>query len=417
MAAGEFGPGEYSLGTDSRPGGPQSRLTVEAINEGPRRELASTATPIQWSFVGRTFGRLIRRAILPLWFLLFSVRMVGIYVGDGQVGCDFKIYHRALELWLSGGDPWSAWADIAGPAHYAAPPSALFPLLPFAPLDENLAVSMWVILCALCAVFIVRRLHLAVVWYVFPPLVVGVLSGNPSIPVLALLLAGMSVVAGRSEGTGRTDGTGGRAVSWIAPSIAAALKIYAVIPLVTEKRWRAIAVCVLVLGLMIVAAPGLWIDYAKRFGEISGRLTSESGGGFSATRWLPLIPPTVVALLVIARYDLRAAGWLAVPAIFPGSEWHWSTMAMVVATPWLGFLLAPNVKGLPAVAVWFYAIGVWYRSKDGASTRARLEPLVARFRDDLGSRASSGAPAPEPAPAPVGAAGAPAATTAQDSAD
>ena len=324
--------------------------------------MAPRSTSVDLVFVGRTIVRWVRAALLPAWFLLFSLRMVQIYVGDNQVGCDFKIYHRALELWLSGGDPWSAWVDIAGPAHFAAPPSALFPLLPFAPLGEDVAVDLWMALCVASAVFVVRRLKLPPVWYVFPPLVVGVLSGNPSIPVLALLVAGGP---------------------WL-PSIAAALKITAVVPLLAERRWRAIGVCAAVLVAMVLVAPGVWLDYARRFGEISSRLAAESGGGFSATFWPPLVPPTLIALAVIARYDLRAAGWLAVPAIWPGSEWHWSTMAMVVATPWLGFLLAPNVRALPAVATWFYALWTWARSNDAAALRGRLRSrLPARLGERL----------------------------------
>ncbi len=335
--------------------------------------MAAAAASIQWAYIGRTFGRLIRRSILPLWYLLFSLRMIQVYVGESQLGCDFRVYHRALELWLSGKDPWSAVADIGGEAHFAAPPSALFPLLPFAPLGEDLAVGLWLVLCVACAVFVVRRLRLPAVWYAFPPLVVGVLSGNPSIPVLALLVAGGAFL----------------------PAVAAALKIYAVIPMVAEKRWRAIAVAVALAVAMFAAAPGVWIDYVRRFGEISSRLTAEAAGGYSATGWLPLVPPTLVALLVIARYDLRAAGWLAVPAIFPGSEWHWSTLALVVATPWLGFLLAPNVRGLPAVAAWVYAANVWYRSKDGAGVRARVERVAHRFHRAGGPLPSITPPAPQ----------------------
>jgi hypothetical protein len=119
-----------------------------------------SASTIDWAFVGRTLLDLLRRALLPAWFLLFGLRMAQIYIGENQLGCDFRIYHRDLELWLSGGDPWSAGADIGGPAHFAAPPSELFPLIPLAPLGEDAAGVVWLVVCVLAAVFVVRRLRL-----------------------------------------------------------------------------------------------------------------------------------------------------------------------------------------------------------------------------------------------------------------
>jgi hypothetical protein len=122
------------------------------------------------------------------------------------------------------------------------------------------------------------------------------------------------------------------------------------------------------LAAFVVVAPGIWIDYAQRFGEIGARLSAESQGGYGALSWPPLIPPTVLALAVIAHYDLRAAGWLAVPALWPGSEFHWMTLAMPVMTPWLGALLAIYWPGLAAVVTWPYAIMLWRRARSPRTT-------------------------------------------------
>ena len=266
-------------------------------------------------------------------------------ITTGLVGSDFRIYYRAVHAWLAGGDPWEAGYRVS--AHFGAPPSSLVPLLPFAVLTEDQAVVVWVVLCGLAGTYVLWRLHLGPEWILFPPLVAGIVSGNPDIPLLALLLSG---------------------ASWV-PSVAVALKAYAIVPLLAERRWGAIAVSAGVVAVTVLAAPGLWVEYVQRFGEISGRLLLESGGGFGALHWWPLVPPTVIALLVIARYDLRAAGWLAVPALWPASEWHWSTFALPVMTPWLGMLLTPDIRGLPAGATWVYAAAVlWHRH------RARAQP-------------------------------------------
>ena len=281
--------------------------------------------------------RLLPRILLAEWYLVLSGAALAAYVNGGAIGCDFRIYHRALEAWLSGGDPWSVGIYTIRDAHFDAPPSSLFPLLPLAPLGEDVALVIWLAICVAAAVFIVRRLSLGLEWLLFPPLVVGVIAGNPGIPLLALLLAGRP---------------------WLA-ALAVALKIYAGVPLVATRNWRAVALSAAMFAAMVVVSPWAWITYATRFGEISSRLAVEAGGGSSATYWWPLIPPTLLALLYIARHDLRAAGWLAVPAIWPESQWHWSTLAMPVATPWLGAILAPAIQGLPPVAVWVYAVVMW----------------------------------------------------------
>lgn len=282
-----------------------------------------------WRFVVVTLGRIA----LAGWFFFQSLLVSAWLVNEGYLGGDFRIYYRAARAWLSGGDPWNAGVHILGPAHFGAPPASLVPVVPFTFISEDQAVAIWVVLCVLSSLYVIRRLRLGLEWLLFPPLVFGVVSGNPSLPVLALLVAGSS---------------------WTA-AVAAALKVYAVVPLVGERRWRTVGIALSVLAAAVVLAPGLWIEYVQRFGEISARLSAESVGGYSAVRWWPLVPPTLVALVVIARYDLRAAGWLAVPALWPGSEWHWSTMALPVLTPWLGVMLAIDLRGLPAVATWVFA--------------------------------------------------------------
>jgi len=135
-------------------------------------------------------------------------------------------------------------------------------------------------------------------------------------------------------------------VGWLA-AIATGLKVYAFIPLFGEGRWRTIALAVAVNAATILIAPTLWSQYIQQFGAISSRLEFESIQGFSAFYFPPLLVVLVVALALLALRDRQAAGWLAVPAIWPASQLHYSTMALPEMTPLLAFFLAIPILRLP----------------------------------------------------------------------
>ena len=101
----------------------------------------------------------------------------------------------------------------------------------------------------------------------------------------------------------------------------------------------------------IVVAPDLWLDYFRQFGEISSRLEYESLQGLSAFYFPVLLAVTVFALLILALRDRRAAGWLAVPAVWPSSQFHYSTMALPVMSPLMAVLLAIPHLRLPPVVI------------------------------------------------------------------
>jgi hypothetical protein len=101
----------------------------------------------------------------------------------------------------------------------------------------------------------------------------------------------------------------------------------------------------------IVIAPGLWARYLDQFGTISSRLAHESIQGFSAFYVPGLLAVTLVALVLLALRDRRAAGWLAVPAVWPASQLHYSTMALPVMSPLLAVFLAIPSLRLPPVII------------------------------------------------------------------
>jgi hypothetical protein len=151
----------------------------------------------------------------------------------------------------------------------------------------------------------------------------GLAAGNPHVLSFALLVIGGPAIAGA-----------------IGRAIAVGLKVYAVVPIVGERRWRALLATGILFGASIVIAPQLWQEYLARFGEISTRLTAEAQGGVSFALFLdPAIPgsavgpgiaplvsvaillvPAALVALVAVR-DVRAAAWISVPLLWPASQY------------------------------------------------------------------------------------------------
>jgi hypothetical protein len=289
----------------------------------------------QTTIAGSEFvGRVFLRYLLPVMFIVLASGKVQAALLRGSLGIDAEIYYRASVAFLAGTNPWDAFAinEVSGRVyHFSALPTMVLIGVPFTLLPESVAVALVIVLAALASVYVVRKLGLPWYWLAFPPLVEGVLSANPSLLVLALLLSGFA---------------------WIAPL----LKVYAFVPMVGEGWWRAFTIGAGVLVATVLVFPDLWLAYLADFLTNSGRLMVEANGGHSAMRDPWLLAGTVIALVLIVRVDRRGAGWLMVPALWPASQFHWSTLAMPVMTPALALLLAIPEKGMPAVAVMVYAI-------------------------------------------------------------
>jgi hypothetical protein len=295
-----------------------------------RPPIVVEASPLGSSPLSRVF----LRYLLPILFIAICATTVVDFLSHGSVGIDTRIYYRAAQAFVAGSDPWEAVVvnDITGGVyHFSALPTMVLLGVPFTLVTEDAAVAVVLALCAGSGLFVVRRLGLPWYWLAFPPLVAGVLSGNPSLPVLALLLTRLAPVA-------------------------VLLKVYAVVPLLGEARWRAVIVSIVVTVATVIAFPSLWLTYASDFGARSARLVLEAHGGYGALRDPLMLVGAVIAVALIARRDRRTAGWLFVPALWPASQLHWSTLAMPVVTPLLAVLFALPVRGMPAVAVMVYAI-------------------------------------------------------------
>jgi len=272
--------------------------------------------------------------LLPLWFLAWSalrIQQLGWDVNHWDtsfLGRDFRIYRNGALALLNGGDPWSAFDTWNGTDwHFAALPTAAQLFVPFALIPEGVGTVLFIALSTAVALLAFRRLRLPAWWLLFPPLMEGLVAANPQI-----LLFGLLVVGGP-----------------LARATATALKVYAIVPVLARREWRAVAMTAAVFAVSIAVGWAAWSTYVAEFGAIAARVARESQGGVSATLLLDprifgaALPPDgvlrfvpglllygLVALLVLgaALRDVRAAGWLAVPLLWPAAEYHLATLAI-----------------------------------------------------------------------------------------
>jgi hypothetical protein len=288
--------------------------------------------------VGADRLRTLGQITLAAWFAgLTYLRIAHLVSETVPLGQDIRIYYRAVVQWLHGGDPWAAELVVRHSLfNYAGSPATIILLAPSALFSEDQFTVLWLALCALSALVIIRWLRLPLWWLLFPPTAEALYSGNPQLVVLMLLLAG----AARP--------------GMVADSIAVALKVYAVFPLLGERRLRRVGLALVLTIVTFAVAPSLWIHYAEQFGTISARLAQQSNDGWSAFYYPILLIPTAIAILLLWRRDPKAAAWLVVPALWPSTEFHYSTFAQPVMTPLLAVLLAVPIQQVAPVAIMLY---------------------------------------------------------------
>jgi hypothetical protein len=255
----------------------------------------------------------------------------------GPPGFDGRLYLAATRAWLAGADPWL----LIGNQRFAAPPPSLVPLAPIAILPEEVGVALMILLAAVGAVATIRMLRLPFWWLLFPPFIDGVWNGNPQTLLVPMILIG-------------------------AGPVAAFLKLYALVPLILTLRWRAVLVTAVAF---ILTAPLLpWASYLARFGELSRALEAQSMGGLSATAVPWLVPIAIVVLILCGR---ERAGWLAVPVVWPSTQWYYSTLALPALTPVAAAIMAVPIPGIVVLAALVVAI---------ERRNTNLERLIADWR-------------------------------------
>ena len=310
------------------------------------------------------------------WFLYWGWGAVhGNFLQGHQeaLGIDGRLYYRAAAAWLAGGNPWGPEAATytnAWPSGccvqwlFTGPPPTVLAFAPLTLIPEDLFVRAWMALTLAAAFYTLRRLGLPWWWIMFPPLAQGITVGNPHVVCLAVLVAGSDHVR------------------WLAVP----LKAYAVAPLVGEQRWRALVGVGVAVGLSVVLFWPLWSSYLSQYGEINRWIGDATHGGFSAHRDPRLFAVTLAAVAALAVLDWRAAGWLAVPALFPAGQFFYASFALPLRSPWLAFALATAGHRADAAVPWIicgYAglrVAGWGLAR---GRRARRGP-VAQHADVVG---------------------------------
>jgi hypothetical protein len=310
---------------------------------------------------------------LPFWFFAWSAFRVYQLSWDGRtwdtsfLGRDFRIYRNAAVALVNGGDPWTAADHWNGfDWHFAALPTAAQLFVPFAVLPETLGMALFFGLSLGVAWLALRRLKLPAWWLLFPPLAEGLLAVNPQILVFGLLIVGGP----------------------LARALAVGLKVYAAVPMLARRETVAAAATIALLAASVALGLDIWSTYLGQFGAISARAVQESQGGVSAALLLDpkvfgsALPPSglirllpglllyglVAALvLIVAVRDVRAAGWLAVPLLWPAAEYHLATFAIPVARRLSIWII--TIATLPT-----YLLGLIVLAYEVASARSAMVP-------------------------------------------
>ncbi len=246
--------------------------------------------------------------VLPIVFAVSTGLQISKYIAVPEgVGFDARLYTAAAREWLAGGDPWSV-TRLGIP--FGAPPPTLLAYVPFTPLPDWLVVQIWVIGSFALAALAIRAIGFRWWWICFWPIVDGALVGNPDVVVLALLVIARRYIGG----------------------VAPVLKVYAMLPLIAERRWRSIAAFGLVLLITLPVLPwALWVADLPSISlalERTAATTSVSGNLF-------LVLIGIAALLALGW---RRAGWLAVPVLWPWTQPHYLAMSTPALTPMLAMV-------------------------------------------------------------------------------
>lgn len=244
---------------------------------------------------------------------------------------DARLYFRATEAWLAGGNPWAG--TIQG-WNFAGPPPTLLLDVPLIPFGEDAAWAFWPIAGAYGIWRVVRRLGLPIWWMLFPPVIEGWLAGSPD-----MALAGLAMGP----------------IAWIA----ALGKPYAVPAMLGDGKWRSVA---LAGGVAVMSAP--FLPWGLFFGNASGISSTLDVYTSHLSAWGNPVG-MVAATIALLALDGRLRGGLLVPALWPNSQLHYSVFSMFAASrsPILSIGLALPVPGAAPAAVMIYAIWAKFRGK------------------------------------------------------
>jgi hypothetical protein len=281
---------------------------------------------MNWPFIRSTIVPLL----LPIWFVLYAAQTLRHFAVNDLIGIDLRIYRHAAELALAGGNPW---VIESGGFPFSGPPPTLLLYVPLTLLPLPVATVLMMSVGLGAATWAVRRLGLPLWWLLFPPLFDALIVGNPDALLLPLLL-----VSGPLAG------------------LAGVLKVYALVPLLLQRRWGAVAVAI---GVSLLSLP-LVPTFLANLGAITAFLNDHTSA-LSAWGTL-LMVPVIAALFVLRRHG---AEWLVVPGLWPNTQSQYGTMALpaVHKYPLAAALIGLNTPLLPPLAIIVMAVEVWLRGR------------------------------------------------------
>ena len=115
-------------------------------------------------------------------------------------------------------------------------------------------------------------------------------------------------------------------------------------------------------------------------GAVTARLNDEAAGGFSAAIAPILLAPMAIIIVALALVDRKAASWLAVPALWPASQFFTSTFAMPVLAAggagWFAAMLAMPSRGVVPIAIAIYAVVRLWQARGEARIRDLAVPTI-----------------------------------------
>ena len=328
-------PGFAGRRQQSDPGSvvPSSKFLLPSESGRRRERVQATVARLRWD-----------QLILPVVFFFVSGRWFASYlVGPGSLGFDARLYAVAARALIEGRDPWHA--DLFG-AHFAGPPTTLIPFLPFAYLPEEGVAAVWIAGSLVLAILVLRKLGLPSWWLSFPPLFFAIVTGSVEVLMVALLVAG-----------GALSG------------LAAVLKPYAALPLLAERRWRALVVAMAACAATLLVLP--WGTFVADLPYISDRLQFQS----FASNAFGNIPLMLIAAAALLSMGIRRALWLATPVLWPNTQVHYAAMTLPVITPLLAVCWALDFPNAMVVGVVLAAISHRLRLVDPLMVRGVREPF------------------------------------------
>lgn len=257
--------------------------------------------------------------LLPVVFAVSTgFQLTKYVVVPAGLGFDARLYVEAARVWLAGGDPWAV-------SHlgimYAAPPPTLLATLPLLLVPDALVAPVAIVGSFLLAAAAIRAIGLPWWWLTFWPVVDAALVGSLDLAVLAALVLG------------------GRRFDMVAPF----LKIFAVVPMIGDRRWRSLVITAAVLVVTVPILP--WGEWWRSWSDVAAGLARTAEG----TSVFGNIPLMIVASVALLSLGVRRAGWLAVPVLWPWTQIHYMVIAIPAMSPLIALVWC--LPGVPPVAV------------------------------------------------------------------